>query len=252
MGILQRTNRAIGAFEAARCRRRPVRVDLCCEPLEYRRLFSSDATVTSLSQITAQTSFDVISAVSTGPTGLTPQEIRTAYGIDLISFSGGTVSGTGAGETIAIVDAYNDPNIAADLGTFDAEYDLPAPPSFTVDDLGATTTDSGWALETSLDVEWAHAIAPEANIILVESASSSMSSLLSAVSFAGKQAGVTVVSMSWGSSEFREESSYNSIFTTESGHVGVTYVAASGDTGAAGGPIFLRSRPTYWRSAARP
>jgi hypothetical protein len=78
--------------------------------------------------------------------------------------------------------------------TFDQEYGLSAPPSFTVDNLGATTTDAGWALETSLDVEWAHAIAPQANIILVEAATSSLSSLFSAVSFAGKQAGLTVVS----------------------------------------------------------
>ena len=243
MGIVQRTGQAVGAGQCTHRRRRPSRLAPGCEPLEHRRLFSSDAKVTSLSEITAQTSFDVISAVSTGPTGLTPQEIRTAYGIDLISFSGGNVSGTGAGETIAIVDAYNDPDIAADLAAFDAEYDLPAPPSFTTDNLGATTTDPGWALETSLDVEWAHAIAPEADIILVEAASSSLSNLLSAVSFAGKQAGVSVVSMSWGSGGFRGESSYNSVFTTASGHVGVAYLAASGDTGAAEGPEYPAVSP---------
>jgi hypothetical protein len=60
----------------------------------------------------------------------------------------------------------DDPNIATDLATFDATYHLSAPPSFTIDNLGAKTTDAGWSLETSLDVEWAHAIATAANIIL--------------------------------------------------------------------------------------
>ena len=96
---------------------------------------------------------------SVGSTALTPQEIQSAYGINQISFSG-DVTGNGKGQTIAIVDAYNDPNIASDLAAFDKNYNLPAPPSFSVDNLGATTTDAGWSLETSLDVEWAHAIAP--------------------------------------------------------------------------------------------
>ena len=243
MSILKRARRVLARGRSAPRRRHSSRADLFCEPLEHRRLLSTDATGTSLSQITAQTNVDVIRAVSTGPTGLTPQQIRDAYGINLISFTGGTVSGTGAGETIAIVDAYNDPDIASDLATFDQEYGLSAPPSFTVDNLGATTTDAGWALETSLDVEWAHAIAPQANIILVEAASSSMSSLFSAVSFAGTQAGVTVVSMSWGRSEFQGESNDDSVFTTSAAHVGVTYVAASGDTGAYSGPDYPSVSP---------
>ena len=243
MGILKRASQTLGIGQRVPRRRRLGRAVLFCEPLEHRRLLSSEATATSLSQITAQTNFDVITAVSTDPTGLTPQDIRNAYGIDLISFSGGTVSGTGAGETIAIVDAFNDPNIASDLANFDEEFGISAPPSFTIDNLGATTTDAGWALETSLDVEWAHAIAPLANIILVEAASSSLSSLFSAVSFAGKQAGVTVVSMSWGSSEFRSESSYDSVFSTAAGHAAVTYIAASGDTGASGGPEYPSVSP---------
>ncbi len=243
MCILKLASRVLGIDRDVPRRRRSGRADLWCEPLEHRRLYSNDAAGTSLGQITAQTNFDVIAAVSTGPTGLTPQQIRDAYGINLISFSGGTVSGTGAGETIAIVDAYNDPEILSDLAAFDQEYGLSAPPSFTIDNLGATTTDAGWALETSLDVEWAHAIAPQANIILVEAASTSLGSLFSAVSFAGKQAGVTVVSMSWGSSEFYGESDYNSVFATAAGHAGVTYIAASGDTGAAGGPEYPSVSP---------
>ena len=81
--------------------------------------------------------------VASGPTGYTPQQIQTAYGLNQITFSGGKVVGNGAGQTIAIVNAYNDPNITSDLATFDSEFGLSAPPSFTVDNLGATTTNAG-------------------------------------------------------------------------------------------------------------
>jgi hypothetical protein len=243
MNIVKRAGRALDAPNFSSRPRRPKRSEPSCELLEHRRLLSADTTAASLSQLVAHTNLDVMTAVSTGPTGLTPAQIKKAYGINLISFSGGTITGDGAGETIAIVDAYNVPNIAADLAAFDKEFGLAAPPSFTVDNLGATTTDAGWALETSLDVEWAHAIAPAANIILVEAASSSLSSLFSAVSFAGKQSGVDVVSMSWGADEFQGESSYDSLFTTAAGHVNVTYVAASGDSGAFSGPEYPSVSP---------
>ena len=146
-------------------------------------------------------------------------------------------------QTIAIVTAYNDPKITSDLAAFDRQYGLSAPPSLTVKNLGGTTTDAGWALETSLDVEWAHALAPAANILIVEAASSSLSSLFSAVSYASKQAGVSVVSMSWGTNEFWGESYYDSLFTTPAGHSGVTYVAASGDSGAWYGPMYPSVSP---------
>jgi subtilase family serine protease len=232
--------RAMGMSAATeRQRRRATRANPWCEPLECRQLLSS----ASSSAITAETNIAVTKAVSSGPTGLTPAEIRAAYGVNLIAFDDGTSTGDGAGETIAIVDAYLDPSIAADLAVFDQEYGLAAPPSFAVVNLGATRTDPGWALETALDVEWAHAIAPNANIVLVEAASSSLNSLLGAVSYAAKQPGVSVVSMSWGTSEFRGETNYNSVFTTPAGHAGVAFVAASGDTGAADGPEFPSVAP---------
>jgi subtilase family serine protease len=103
----------------------------------------------------------------TTPTGYSPSQIRSAYGLNQISF--GSVSGTGAGQTIAIIDAYFDPNIRSDLATFDAQYGLSAPPAFAQYIEGGMFYDnSEWALETALDVEWAHAIAPAANIVLVE------------------------------------------------------------------------------------
>ncbi len=135
------------------------------------------------------------------------------------------------------------PRSASDLAAFDSQYGLSAPPSLTVKNLGGSTTDAGWALETSLDVEWAHALAPAANILVVEAASSSLSNLFSAVSYASKQAGVSVVSMSWGTNEFWGEWYYDSLFTTPAGHSGVTYVAASGDSGAWYGPMYPSVSP---------
>lgn len=220
------------------------RFDLTCEGLECRQLLST-ATVpgTDLSQITALPSLQVLPLVTTGPTGMSPQQIASAYGVNQVTFSGGKVVGNGSGQTIAIVTAYNDPNISTDLAAFDKAYHLCAPASFTVKNLGGTSVNAGWALETSLDVEWAHALAPAAKILLVEAGSATLSGLFSAVSYASHQAGVSVVSMSWGTTEFWGESSYDSLYTTPAGHSGVTYVAASGDSGAWYGPMYPSSSP---------
>jgi subtilase family serine protease len=214
-----------------------------CEPLESRQLLSIYGPVSSLEQLKAQPSIQVSPLAGTGPAGYSPQQIQSAYGVNQIRFSGGAVTGNGAGQTIAVIDAYNDPNIASDLARFDSQYGLPAPPSFVVKNLGATATDAGWALETSLDVEWAHALAPKANIVLVEAASSNLMSLLGAVSTASHLPGVSVVSMSWGTPEFWGEWSYDNLFTTPSGHNGVAYVASSGDSGAWYGPMYPSVSP---------
>src|SRR5438128_6801417 len=116
---------------------------------------------------------------STSPTGLSPGTIRSVY-----SFT--SSSAAGSGQTIAIVDAYDDPSAEADLGVFSGQYGLPACTTANgcfqkVDQSGGTNypkADSGWALEISLDVEWAHAIAPGARILLVEAASSTFSNLM--------------------------------------------------------------------------
>jgi len=243
MNIMNPSHAANGGPKVVYRSPRRNRPSLICESLEHRQLLSANAAVTSATQVTAQPSLDVIPLVSTGPTGYSPQQIQAAYGVNQIKFSGGTVTGNGAGETIAIVDAYNDPNIASDLAKFDSEYGLSAPPSFTVKNLGGTTTNAGWALEVSLDVEWAHAIAPAAKIVLVEAASSNLNSLFSAVSYASKLPGVGVVSMSWGTQEFWGEARYDSLFTTPAGHTGVTYVASSGDSGAWYGPMYPSVSP---------
>ncbi len=80
-------------------------------------------------------------------------------------------------------------------------------------------------------MEWAHSIAPDANIILFEANSNSYNDLFTAVKTAADYANVSVVSMSWGGGEFSGENSYDSDFATPSGHQGVTFLAATGDSG---------------------
>src|SRR5207249_3385709 len=127
---------------------------------------------------------------------------------------------------------YDSPTIASDLHAFDATFGLPDPTLTKAFPTGTPAYDSGWAAEISLDVEWAHAIAPKANILLVEAASASYSDLFAAVDYARNQPGVSVVSMSWGGGEFYGQTSLDGYFTTPSGHGGVTFVASSGDNGA--------------------
>jgi hypothetical protein len=163
----------------------------------------------------------------------TPAQIRHAYGFDQVTFNGGTVKGDGSGQTIAIVDAFDNPNIVNDLHTFDARFGLADPVLTKVTSPGQSTPayNASWATEIALDVEWAHAIAPGANILLVETQSNALSDLLGGVNYARNYDGVVAVSMSWGGAEFSGEKAFDSIFTTPTGHRGVTFVASSGDSG---------------------
>ena len=147
--------------------------------------------------------------------------------------------------------SYDDPDIGSDLTQFDSEYGLANPPSFTkYVETGLSQSNPGWSLETALDVEWSHALAPGANLVLVEAKSASFSDLFSAVNFARSLNGVVAVSMSWGSGEFYGETAYDSLFTTPAGHIGgdglpggVTFVAASGDSGAWSGVSYPAASP---------
>ncbi len=123
-----------------------------------------------------QPTFAVGSFATGGPVvgAFAPAQIQVAYGFNDITFHG--VAGDGSGETIAIVDAYNDPNIQADLNTFDTAVRAARHDGRGVNETGGTSypaSDStgGWELEESLDVEWAHAMAPGASIMLVEASS---------------------------------------------------------------------------------
>ena len=206
------------------------------EWLENRQLLSLTIPGYATPDYMAYVASNSVSPLSrAGPTGYTPAQIRQAYGFNQITFNNGTVTGDGSGTTIAIVDAYDDPKIANDLHQFDLQFGLSDPTLTKVNETGGTAlpaANAGWITEIALDVEWAHAIAPGANILLVEANSASYSDLFTAVKYAADAPGVVAVSMSWGGSEFSSESSYDSYFTTPSGHGGVTFVAASGDSGS--------------------
>jgi subtilase family serine protease len=179
--------------------------------------------------------------------GLSPAQVTAAYGLNAITF-GKTVNGTGSGETIALIEAYNDPTIASDLRTFDQAYKLPDPDlkveSQTGTAVSATApTNSGWTEEESLDVEWAHAIAPGANILVVEANSQSIQDLMAAVNTARNTSGVVAVSMSWGFSETPNETSYDTYFKTPAGHQGITFIASSGDSGSLAGASYPAASP---------
>jgi subtilase family serine protease len=171
--------------------------------------------------IEAKHHLHISEAASAGPAGYTPAQIRHAYAFDQIA-------NNGAGQKIAIVDAYGSPTIQNDLNTFCKYFGLPLTTVQIYYPNGKPTQkDSGWALETSLDVEWAHAIAPGATIILVVSKDASLGNLLNAVDYA-VALGAKQISMSWGAGEFSTEAAYNSHFNKAH----VTFTASSGDNGA--------------------
>src|SRR5262249_46036308 len=178
-------------------------------------------------------------------TVFTPAMIRHAYGFDQISFTahGTTVAGDGSGQTNAIVDAYGDPKIASDLSTFDRSFGLPDPVFIKATPQGTPAADYGWAIASAPDVYGAHAIARGARTLLVQAASRSDSELLVAAAYARKYPGVAAVWMSFGGGEWSGERTYDSYFAAPAGHGGVTFVASSGDNGAAPGPAWPSSSP---------
>jgi len=154
---------------------------------------------------------------------MTPQQIKTLYRLPQ----------TGGKGTIAIIGAYDDASIEADLAAFSKQFGLlECTTKNGCFEKHAMTTkissNSGWALETTLDVEWAHAIAPNAKILLIEATTPSGDNLLKAVDYAASRKDVTAVSMSWGGAEFPEEVSLDSHFKSVSGAV---FFASSGDNG---------------------
>ncbi len=224
-------------------------VSIEIQALESRRLLSGAPVPQALDPLTTvHTDFvfthphGVTSNGTAAPNGITPAQMRQAYGMNSITFGG--ITGDGSGQTIAIVDAYNDPNAITDLQAFDAYFGLPDPPSFKVlDEFGGTNLPGNdpagpgfsWAVEESLDIQWAHVMAPKANIILFEATIPSYNDLLTAVDTARNLPGVSVVSMSFGGGEFSGITSFDYHFLTPNGHQGVTFVASTGDNGAPGG-----------------
>jgi len=158
-----------------------------------------------------------------GGNGYTPSQILAAYGI----------SGTGAGQTVAIVDACGSSTIAADLAAFNSAFGLPSatlniiPISGQYNDCQGDNA-VGWGFETSIDVQWVHALAPDATIDLVVASSDYFSDLFTAVYYAGHSLHAQVVSMSWGGPEFSVEKYFDYIFESP----GTVFIAATGDSGS--------------------
>ncbi len=215
---------------------------LSFEPLERRVLMTADVTALAAGALFRPTVHEISPQGSFSPVGngYSPAQIRHGYNLDQVLF--GTVQGDGSGQTIAIIDAYHAPTITQDLHAFDAAFGIPDPPSFRVVAQDGTThyppTDpSGagslnWETETALDVEWAHALAPGANLLLIEAqAPTSQDLIQTAVDYARRQPGVSAITMSFGSGEYSAETQLDSLFTTVAGHSGVTFLAASGDSG---------------------
>jgi subtilase family serine protease len=159
--------------------------------------------------------------------GLKPSDLISAY----------KLSGTnGAGRTVAIVDAFDDPNAASDLAAYRSAYGLPACTAASgcfkkVNGSGQTSplpaADYGWAEEESLDLDMVSAICPGCHILLVEAAGADTASLTTAEDTAASTPGVASVSNSWGAAEDSSTLAADTHFN----HPGVAITASSGDSG---------------------
>ncbi len=192
---------------------------------------------------------DAFCRAQAGVACYSPQEFQNAYSVTPLLNAGYT----GVGQTIVIVDSFGSPTIRQDLTTFDADFGLPAPQSFRIlAPLGTVPFDVSnpqhllWATETTLDVEWAHALAPGANIVLLTSpvdetqGVQGLPEFLQLESYALKYHLGSIISQSWSTAEntlFTPEGrevmqAYNQ-FYAEAALQHVTILSSSGDTGVA-------------------
>lgn len=219
--------------------------------------------------------FAAVTPASTTPAPVfvaeTPASLGCVYFLVSTRVSGcnpltAALNPSGGSKVIAIVDAFDDPNAATDLAIFSSQFGLPAANFSKVFASGVKPPQDpsgGWELEESLDIEWAHAMAPSARIVLVEAASNSLSNLLAAETVAANlvaAAGGGEVSNSWGGGEFSTETSLDSHFIKS----GVVFFASTGDSPgtvwpsvspnvvAAGGTTVSRSPSTLAFITERP
>jgi subtilase family serine protease len=162
------------------------------------------------------------------PSGYAPADLQAAYKLAAASGS------NGFGQTIAIVDAMDDPNAATDLAVYRTKFNLSACTTANgcfrkVDQTGGThypRADAGWSEEISLDLDMASAICPNCHILLVEATSSSFANLGAAVDQAA-HLGANVISNSYGGSEYSTETTDQAHFN----HSGIAITVSSGDAG---------------------
>ncbi|MBL4930666.1 S53 family peptidase, partial [Clostridium paridis] len=152
--------------------------------------------------------------------GYTPNQIRYAYGIDKLDLYG-------ENQKIAVIVPYGSPTIENDVSIFNKQFNLPdlalkiSYPCGEPDKI-----DMNWAAETSLDVQWTHALAPKATISLIISKTDSIDDLLKCIDYAVSN-NEHIISMSWGFNEFQNELSYEKYFDNKN----ITFIASSGDGG---------------------
>jgi len=213
---------------------------------------------------------DISSIATTNPSGYHPNDLRGAYSLPSTT--------AGSGQTVAIVDAYNDPNALSDVNTYRSTFGIPTisacngskpststntPCFMQVNQNGSTSglprNNGSWSQEISLDLDMVSAVCPNCSIILAEASSASMTNLGTAVN-AAANLGATEISNSYGGGESSSDTSYDSSYfnhpgiaitvsTGDSGY-GVEYPAASQYVTAAGGTsLYLNgagtSTPTY-------
>jgi subtilase family serine protease len=161
-------------------------------------------------------------AVTAGPKGYGPADLRSAYGL---------TSAGSSSQTIAIVDAYDLPTAQSDLNVYRSTFGLPPTTITKLNQNGGTTpprVNAGWGQEIALDLDMASAICPNCKILLVEANSAMFTDLAAAENTAASH-GATVISNSYGGSEFSQETS-----TTYGGpynHPGIPITVSSGDSG---------------------
>jgi subtilase family serine protease len=160
------------------------------------------------------------------PAGYGPADLQAAYKLPSAN--------AGAGQTVAIVDAYDDPKAESDLAVYRSTFGLPACTTANgcfrkVDQNGGTKYprgNTGWAEEISLDLDMVSAICPNCHILLVEASSNSFANLSAAVDTAARL-GANAISNSYGGSEFSSEVSSQSHYN----HPGIAITVSSGDSG---------------------
>ncbi|MGC8498274.1 MAG: S53 family peptidase [Acidimicrobiales bacterium] len=199
---------------------------------------------------------------TTPPAGYYPTDLQSAYGLS--SYVGEYASGTPP--TVAVVDAYNDPNAASDLAVYRNYFGLPPCDSstgsgcVTVEGQSGSTTslprsNASWSEEISLDLDMVSSICPYCHILLVEASSASYANLGAAVDTAASYPGVVAISNSYGGSETSSELSYDAYYK----HSGIAVTASAGDSGygveypaaspyvvAVGGTTLTGSSTTTW------
>jgi subtilase family serine protease len=167
------------------------------------------------------------SATASTPSGYFPADLQSAYGLESASATGGE------GQTVAIVDAYNDPNAATDLNRYRSQFKLPpceagcfAKVNQKGEEGNYPNANTSWSEEISLDLDMVSAICPKCRILLVEASSASMANLGTSVNEA-VGLGANAVSNSYGGSEFSGETTYD----VDYAHPGVAITASAGDSG---------------------